>query len=32
LENMVGDVLAKMADHEGCTNEALICKFHDKIL
>ncbi|MFM7697891.1 MAG: ribbon-helix-helix domain-containing protein [Limnohabitans sp.] len=32
LENMVWDVLAEMAEDEGCTTNALICKLHDEIL
>ncbi|MFG6448698.1 ribbon-helix-helix domain-containing protein [Roseateles sp. BYS180W] len=32
LENLVWDVLAEMAQHEGCTTNALICTFHDEIL
>lgn len=32
LENMVWDVLAEMAEEEGCTTNALISKFHDEIL
>lgn len=32
LENMVWDILAEMAEDEGCTTNALISKFHDEIL
>jgi len=32
LENMVWDVLAEMAEDEGCTTNALICNLHDEIL
>lgn len=32
LENMVWDVLAKMASEEGCSTNALVCQFHDEIL
>ena len=32
LENMVWDILAEMAEAEGCTTNALIAKFHDEIL
>ena len=32
LENMVWDILAEMAEDEGCTTNALIAKFHDEIL
>ena len=32
LENMVWDILAEMAEVEGCTTNALISKFHDEIL
>jgi predicted DNA-binding ribbon-helix-helix protein len=32
LENMVWDVLAEMAEDEGCTTNALICQLHDEIL
>ena len=32
LENMVWDVLADMAEDEGCTTNALISSFHDEIL
>ena len=32
LENMVWDILAEMAEEEGCTTNALIVKFHDEIL
>lgn len=32
LENMVWDVLAEMAEAEGCTTNALISTFHDEIL
>ena len=32
LENMVWDVLAEMAEDEGCTTNALICTLHDEIL
>ena len=32
LENMVWDILAEMADEEGCTTNALIAKFHHEIL
>ncbi|MDP2679435.1 MAG: ribbon-helix-helix domain-containing protein [Rhodoferax sp.] len=31
LENMVWDILAEMAEEEGCTTNALISKFHDEI-
>ena len=31
LENMVWDVLAEMAGHEGFTTNMLISKFHDEI-
>ena len=31
LENMVWDILAEMAEVEGCTTNALISKFHDEI-
>jgi predicted DNA-binding ribbon-helix-helix protein len=32
LENMVWDILAEMAEEEGCTTNALIAQFHDEIL
>lgn len=32
LENMVWDILAEMAEEEGCTTNALISQFHDEIL
>jgi predicted DNA-binding ribbon-helix-helix protein len=32
LENMVWDILAEMAEQEGCTTNALIALFHDEIL
>jgi predicted DNA-binding ribbon-helix-helix protein len=32
LENMVWDILAEMAEGEGCTTNALISLFHDEIL
>jgi predicted DNA-binding ribbon-helix-helix protein len=32
LENMVWDLLAEMAQGEGCTTNALISNFHDEIL
>ncbi len=32
LENMVWDILAEMAEEEGCTTNALISTFHDEIL
>lgn len=32
LENMVWDILAEMAEEEGCTTNALISKFHDEIV
>ncbi|MBC7443951.1 MAG: ribbon-helix-helix domain-containing protein [Polaromonas sp.] len=32
LENMVWDILAEMAEDEGCTTNALIAKFHQEIL
>ena len=32
LENMVWDILAEMAEEEGCTTNALIAKFHNEIL
>jgi predicted DNA-binding ribbon-helix-helix protein len=32
LENTVWDVLAEMAEDEGCTTNALICTLHDEIL
>ncbi len=32
LENMVWDVLAEMAEAEGCTTNHLIVSFHDEIL
>jgi predicted DNA-binding ribbon-helix-helix protein len=31
LENMVWDVLAEMAEDEGCTTNALICTLHDEL-
>ncbi len=32
LENMVWDILAEMAEEEGCTTNALVVQFHDEIL
>lgn len=32
LENMVWDILAEMAEEEGCTTNALISKFHDEVM
>jgi predicted DNA-binding ribbon-helix-helix protein len=32
LENMTWDILAEMAEDEGCTTNALIAKFHDEVL
>ncbi len=32
LENMVWDILAEMAEDEGCTTNALLVQFHDEIL
>jgi predicted DNA-binding ribbon-helix-helix protein len=32
LENMVWDILAEMAEEEGCTTNALLVQFHDEIL
>ena len=32
LENMVWDILAEMAEEEGCTTNALISKFHNEIM
>jgi predicted DNA-binding ribbon-helix-helix protein len=32
LENMVWDILAEMAEEEGCTTNHLIVQFHDEIL
>ena len=32
LENMVWDILAEMAEEEGCTTNALISLFHDEVL
>ena len=32
LENMVWDILAEMAQAEGCTTNHLIVQFHDEIL
>ena len=32
LENMVWDILAEMAEEQGCTTNALIATFHDEIL
>lgn|SRR5512134_1416775 len=32
LENMVWDILAEMAEAEGCTTNSLIVQFHDEIL
>ena len=32
LENMVWDILAEMAETEGCTTNMLIVRFHDEIL
>ena len=31
LENMAWDILAEMAEDEGCTTNALIAKFHDEV-
>ena len=31
LENMVWDILAEIAEDEGCTTNALIAQFHDEI-
>jgi predicted DNA-binding ribbon-helix-helix protein len=32
LENTAWDILAEMAEEEGCTTNALICQFYDEIL
>lgn len=32
LENMVWDILAEMAEQEGCTTNHLIVTFHDEVL
>ena len=32
LENLVWDILAEMAESEGCTTNSLIVQFHDEIL
>jgi predicted DNA-binding ribbon-helix-helix protein len=32
LENMVWDILAEMAEEEGCTTNHLIVQFHDEIM
>jgi len=32
LENMAWDILAEMAEAEGCTTNSLIVQFHDEIL
>ena len=32
LENMAWDILAEMAEVEGCTTNSLIVRFHDEIL
>ena len=32
LENMVWDILAELAEEQGCTTNALISLFHDEIL
>ena len=32
LENMAWDILAEMAEAEGCTTNHLIVKFHDEIM
>lgn len=32
LENMVWDILAEMAEDEGCTTNALIANFHDEVM
>ena len=32
MENMVWDILAEMAEAEGCTTNSLIVQFHDEIL
>ena len=32
LENMVWDILAEMAEAEGCTTNSLVVQFHDEIL
>lgn len=32
LENMVWDILAEMAEDEGCTTNALIAQFHEEIM
>ncbi len=32
LENMAWDILAEMAEEEGCATSALIARFHDEIL
>ena len=31
LENMVWDILAEMAEEEGCTTNGLLVQFHDEI-
>ena len=32
LENLVWDVLSKMAEAQGCSTNALICLFHEEVL
>ena len=32
MENMVWDILAEMAEAEGCTTNSLIVQFHDEII
>jgi len=32
LENMVWDILAEMAEDEGCTTNALIAQFHNEVM
>jgi predicted DNA-binding ribbon-helix-helix protein len=32
LENMVWDILAEMAEEEGCTTNALIAQFHNEVI
>jgi predicted DNA-binding ribbon-helix-helix protein len=32
LENMVWDILAEMAEEEGCTTNALIAQFHTEVI
>lgn len=32
LENLVWDVLSKMAEAEACSTNALICLFHEEVL